>query len=265
MSAHIDMKASLQEGLLDDIIDVLEKKQAELLRAWSSAKVDYSKVEVPERSEGFDPNKNPVDQMSAMIVILQTVGYSISETLAAKEFAESKSQEIELERPDEGTLKAIGEFKEGLSKLLGQATSWLKSPAMAEFSPKISKIGESVKGNDLKSLVESLAKAMEAVDRLNLERQARSILSSDAVEQSLKADEKNAKLRSAQLKQFQSATKNSSEALAFLKSLPDQIENMNALIEEKSKTADRAEVIRTDLFSEVRAYVRMILTNDLRR
>ena len=265
MSTRINMKTHLQEGLLDDLIDVLEKKQAEFLRAWSSAKVDYSKVVVPERSEGFDPNKNPVDQMTAMIVILQTVGYSISETLAAKEFAESKSREIELERPDEGTLKAVGEFKEGLSKFLGQATSWLKSPDMAEFSPKISKIGESVKGSDLKSLVESLAKAMQAVDSLNLERQARAILASEAVEQSLKADEKNAKLRATQLKQFQSATKNSSEALSFLKSLPDQIENMNALIEEKSKTADRAEVVRTDLFGEVRAYVRMILTDDLRR
>ena len=257
------MKGHLQEGLLDDIINVLEQKQAEFLRTWSSAKVDYSKVEVPERSEDFNPNENPVDQMSAMIVILQTVGYSITEILEAKEVAQKKIEEIEADRSDEDTLKAIGAFNDVISKSLGKATSWLKSPAMAEFSPRIGKIGNSITGNDLKQLVTKLADAMSNIDALKLGQKSKQILRSDAVKQSIEANEKNAKLRSVQLNQFQNATANISEALSFLKQLPEQIEKMNALVEEKSETSDKAEVVKTDLFGEVRKYVKLILIEGL--
>lgn len=259
LNKHFDINTAfkgvlLQEkGLLDALIGYLEGLQQQAQREWEKARDIEVENPVPiKNEENFDPKSNVGDQINSVVVALQLVGYGVEALIRSIGYSREgmeRAMEWSNDTSPEGTESfleqaayTIGEINKGMAEM----KSYLTKEDLEKTSPKIHSLGMKIQPEDVtSSTMRSVSAQLLELESYDILKQAQTVFSQEGAETELAGPYSWAKEAR---EKYSPSVEKFADAIASLEGYITEIENLESLVEEKSKQPQNADPVNTEIF-----------------
>lgn len=257
---HFDVNTAfkgvlLQEkGILDMLIGYLEGLQQQAQREWEKAKdVEVDSPAPIKNEKDFDPQNNIGDQINAVVVALQLVGYGVESLIRSIGYSREgmeRAMDWSNDTSPEGTQSfleqasyTIGEINKGMAEM----KAYLTKEDLEKTSPKIYKLGIKIQPEDVTSAtMESVASQLEALASYDILKQAEKVFSQEGADAELDGPYSWAKEAR---EKYTPSVEKFGDAIASLEGYIEDIKKLEDLVEEKSKQPQAGgEPVDTEVF-----------------
>lgn len=254
------IRALVNEGLLDSLINEFEKYQEQEAAAWLRAtqKSDAKSKLLPS---GFKKDGSPTTKLQAASAATIALGTAVKEADEGRAPVESALKQVSsLAEESENFVKASAELYKVITEKLAPVTGWLKHPDLQDASKDISEIGNDLESETIAGSMEKIGEAFKKIGETGLADEVNRMFNDEVAKKTLEKDAKE----NGTLSELVDEAKimlpylEKADIIAdFFNSLPEKLKKIDEVIQAKADQPEDQEELKTSMFeSSIRKIVR---------